>query len=223
MDALMKGAEVSDQQSWEGPAHSKYTSHTFLLKPSTLASRAEPLLAIVWSYHFPDEHLLGTQAALFLKYAKCPPYPELSHWPLLLLSLLFCLNPSPGLPPILGLVLCSRSLQSDLPFLPASQNISPADSPSIPFGLFYFSAHHCPTFNVFFALSVSSHQNTSSKSVETDFVHFGSLVTTTAEARHTRTDVPQTHQGRTESDMPQLLPKLSGSEEIKEEDQQLGL
>lgn len=155
--------------SWGSHILSTRSHHLFCSKPSTLASRAEPL-AIVWSYHSPDEHLLGTQAALFLKYAKCPPTLSFHT------GLFFCFHcssawiPHQGSLPLLGgLALCSRSLQATFPSLPASQNISPADSPSIPFGLFYFRTSLPDIEHVFCCLSPPPEHKL--QSVETDFVH----------------------------------------------------
>lgn len=143
----------------------------FCSKPSTLASRAEPL-ATVWRYHSPWWAPSRHPGSSLPQICQLPAYPELSHWPLLCFHCSSAWIPHQG--SLLSLVWLSAQghFRATFPSLPASQNNSPTDSPSIPFGLFYFSAHHCPTLNVFFALSVSSHQNTSSKSVETDFVHF---------------------------------------------------
>lgn len=115
----------------------------------------------------------GTQAALFLKCAKCPPTLGV-HTGLSSAFTALLLESLTRLPPVLGPALCSRSLQSDLPFRLCFSKQQPTDSPSLPFGPFYFSAHHCPALYTFFTLSVSSHQNTSSKSMET--VRFCSLL-----------------------------------------------
>lgn len=150
----------------------RVSHHLFCSKPATLASRAEPL-ATVWVTPLPDEPHVRHPGSRLPQYAKCPPTPSF-HTASSLLSLLFCLNPSLGSLPS-SVRLCAQGhFRATFPSLSASQSNSPTDSSSLPFGLFYFSAHHCPALYIFFALSVSSHQNTSSKSVDT--VRFCSLL-----------------------------------------------
>ena len=135
--------------SWGSHILSTCSHRLFCSKPSTLASRAEPL-ATVWRYHSPWWAPSRHPGSSLPQICQVAAYPELSHWPLLCFHCSSAWIPHQGSLPSLVWLSAQGHFSATFPSLPASQNNSPTDSPSIPFGLFYFSAHHCPTLNVFF-------------------------------------------------------------------------
>lgn len=169
---LMKGTEVKWLASWGSHILSTFSHHLFCSKPSTLASRAEPL-ATVWGYRSPWWAPLEAPRRLSSSNVPSAHLPWAFTLASPLLSLLFCSNPSPGSLPSLVRLSAQGHFRATFPSVSASQNNSPLTHPLFHLARFIFP-HITARHYTHFSLCLSPPTRTQAPRAwrQTDFAHF---------------------------------------------------